>query len=133
MNSIITTNKYNSKAKLLNYQEKLLFTDTNSLTYEIKTKCVNKDFSIDNDIMDINEYPCKNRAPRPHSSRWVLLNCELRTCTWVSLRWWILPSSWISQKFYLKYDSCNNITPSKVLIRLLIVWICKHTLKENTC
>ena len=42
--------KYNDKAKLL-------FTDTNSLTYEIETEDVYKDFWIDKDKFDDSEYP----------------------------------------------------------------------------
>ena len=42
--------KYNDKAKLL-------FTDTDSLTYEIETKDAYKDFWSDKDKFDNNEYP----------------------------------------------------------------------------
>ena len=42
--------KYNDKAKLL-------FTDTDSLTYEIETEDVYKDFRSDKDKFDNSEYP----------------------------------------------------------------------------
>ena len=42
--------KYNDKAKLL-------FTDTDSLTYEIETEDAYKDFWSDKDKFDMSEYP----------------------------------------------------------------------------
>ena len=46
----IIKNKYGDRAKLL-------FTDTDSLTYEIETDDVYKDFSNDKDMFDNSDYP----------------------------------------------------------------------------
>ena len=47
---IITLEKYNNKARLL-------FTDTDSLTYEIETEDVYKDFWNDKNKYDFSDYP----------------------------------------------------------------------------
>ena len=47
-------NKYNDKAKLL-------FTDTDSLTYEIETEDVYQDFWVDKDKFDNSDYPMKSQ------------------------------------------------------------------------
>lgn len=43
--------KYNTKAKLL------LFTDTDSLTYEVETKDIHTDFWNNKDMFDNSDYP----------------------------------------------------------------------------
>ena len=43
-------NKYDNKLKLF-------FTESNSLTYEIKTEYVYEDFSNDKEIFDFSNYP----------------------------------------------------------------------------
>ena len=47
-------NKYDNKSKLL-------FTDTDSLIYEIKTENVYKDFSSYKDIFDFSNYSTKSK------------------------------------------------------------------------
>ena len=39
------------------YDGKLLFTDTDSLVYQIKTDDVYKDFYKDKDLLDLSDYP----------------------------------------------------------------------------
>ena len=46
--------QYKFDAKLL------LFTDTDSLVYEIKTEDVYEDFYLDKDLFDLNDYPVKS-------------------------------------------------------------------------
>ena len=48
---------YNYIKKKYNDKAKLLFTDTDSLTYEIETEDAYKDFWSDKDKFDNNEYP----------------------------------------------------------------------------
>ena len=48
---------YNYIKKKCNDKAKLLFTDTDSLTYEIETEYVYKDFWTDKDKFDNSEYP----------------------------------------------------------------------------
>ena len=48
---------YNYIKKKYNDKAKLLFTDTDSLTYEIKTEDVYKDFWSDKDKFDNRELP----------------------------------------------------------------------------
>ena len=48
---------YNYIKKKYNDKVKLLFTDTDSLTYEIETEDVYKDFWSDKDKFDNSEYP----------------------------------------------------------------------------
>ena len=48
---------YNYIRKKYNDKAKLLFTDTDSLTYEIETVHVYKDFWSDEDKFDSSEYP----------------------------------------------------------------------------
>ena len=48
---------YNYIKKKYNDKAKLLFTDTDSLTYEIETEDAYKDFWSDKDIFDNSEYP----------------------------------------------------------------------------
>ena len=48
---------YNYIKKEYNDKAKLLFTDTDSLTYEIETEDVYKDFLSDKDKFDDSEYP----------------------------------------------------------------------------
>ena len=48
---------YNYIKKKYNGKAKLLFTDTDSLTYEIETEDVYKDFWSDKDKFDNSEYP----------------------------------------------------------------------------
>ena len=48
---------YNYIKKKYNDRAKLLFTDTDSLTYEIETVDVYKDFWTDKDMFDISDYP----------------------------------------------------------------------------
>ena len=48
---------YNYFETKCNNKAKLLFTDTSSLTYEIKTKDVHKDFWDSKDRFDSSEYP----------------------------------------------------------------------------
>ena len=47
-------NKYDNKSKLL-------FTDTDSLMYEIKTEDIYKDFSSDKEMFDFNNYSTKSK------------------------------------------------------------------------
>ena len=47
-------NKYDNKSKLL-------FTDTNSLKYEIKTEDVYKDFNSDKEMCDFRNYSIKSK------------------------------------------------------------------------
>ena len=47
-------NKYNNKSKLL-------FTDTDSLMYEIKTEDVYGDFSSNKEMFDFNNYSTKSK------------------------------------------------------------------------
>ena len=49
-----TKNKYNNKSKLL-------FTDTDSLMYEIKTEDVYEDFSSNKEIFDFSNYSIKSK------------------------------------------------------------------------
>ena len=58
---------YNYIKKRYGYRTELLFTDTDSLTYEIKTDDVYKDFWNDKDIFDNSDYP--ENSP-------VLLQCQ---------------------------------------------------------
>ena len=39
------------------FDAKLLFTETDSLVYEIKTEDVFEDFYVDEDLFDFSEYP----------------------------------------------------------------------------
>ena len=39
------------------FDAKLLFTDTDSLVYEIKTEDIYEDFYLDNDLFDFSDYP----------------------------------------------------------------------------
>ena len=39
------------------FDAKLLFTDTDSLVYEIKTEDICEDFYLDNDLFDFSDYP----------------------------------------------------------------------------
>ena len=39
------------------FDAKLLFTDTGSLVYEIKTENVYEDFYLDKDLFDFSDYP----------------------------------------------------------------------------
>ena len=48
---------YNYMKKIYNDKAKLLFTDTDSLTYEIETEDAYKDFWSDKDKFDSGEYP----------------------------------------------------------------------------
>ena len=50
---------YDYIKKKYNDEVKLLFTDTDSLTYEIETEDVRKDFWSDKDKFDNSEYPEK--------------------------------------------------------------------------
>ena len=48
---------YNYIKKRYGNRAKLLFTDTDSLTYEIETEAVYKDFWNDKDMFDNSDYP----------------------------------------------------------------------------
>ena len=43
------------------FNTKLLFTDTDSLVYEIKTKDVYEDFYLDKDLFDFSDYPLNSK------------------------------------------------------------------------
>ena len=43
------------------FDAKLLFTDTDSLAYEIKTEDVYEDFYLDNDLFDFSDYPLHSK------------------------------------------------------------------------
>ena len=43
------------------YNSRLLFTDTNSLMYEIKTEDVYKDFSNDREMFDFSNYSTQSK------------------------------------------------------------------------
>ena len=43
------------------FDAKLLFTDTDSLVYEIKTKDVYEDFYLDKDLFDFSDYPLNSK------------------------------------------------------------------------
>ena len=47
-------NKYDNKSKLL-------FTDTDSLMYEIKTEDIHEDFNSDEEILDFSNYSTKSK------------------------------------------------------------------------
>ena len=48
---------------------KLLFTDTKSLVYEIKTKDVNKDFYQNKNLFDFNDYPLHSKFFDPVNTK----------------------------------------------------------------
>ena len=43
------------------FDAKLLFTDTDSLVYEIKTEIVYEEFYLDKDLFDFSDYPVKSK------------------------------------------------------------------------
>ena len=43
------------------FDAKLLFTDTDSLVYDIKTKDVYEDFYLDKDLFDLSDYPLHSK------------------------------------------------------------------------
>ena len=43
------------------FDAKLLFTDTDSLVYEIKTEVVYEDFYLDKDLFDLSDYPLHSK------------------------------------------------------------------------
>ena len=47
------------------FDAKLLFTDTDSLVYEIKTEDVFEDFYVDKDLFDFSEYPLHSKFLDP--------------------------------------------------------------------
>ena len=47
------------------FDAKLLFTDTDSLVYEIKTKDVYEDFYLDKDLFDLSDYPLLSKFFHP--------------------------------------------------------------------
>ena len=47
------------------FDAKLLFTDMNSLVYEIKTKDVYEDFYLDKDLFDLSDYPLHSKIFDP--------------------------------------------------------------------
>ena len=47
-------NKYDNRSKLL-------FTDTDSLMYEIKTEDIHEDFNSDEEILDFSNYSTKSK------------------------------------------------------------------------
>ena len=51
------------------FDAKLLFTDTDSLVYEIKTKDVYQDFSLDKDLFDFSDYPLDSKFFDPTSQK----------------------------------------------------------------
>ena len=48
---------------------KLLFTDTKSLVYEIKTKDVNKDFYQNKKLFDFSDYPLHSKFFDPVNTK----------------------------------------------------------------
>ena len=53
--------EYDNKKNKYDNKSKLLFTDTDSLVYEIKTENVYKDFSSYKDIFDFSNYSTKSK------------------------------------------------------------------------
>ena len=65
-------NKYDNKSKLL-------FTDTDSLMYEIKTEDVYKDFSNDKEMFDFSNYLTKSKY-YDDSNKFVIGKMKDETC-----------------------------------------------------
>ena len=51
------------------FDAKLLFTDTDSLAYEIKTEDVYEDFYLDKDLFDLSDYPLHSKFFDPANRR----------------------------------------------------------------
>ena len=51
------------------FDAKLLFTDTDSLVYEIKTEDASEDFYLDKDLFDLNDYPVKSKFFDPKNKK----------------------------------------------------------------
>ena len=51
------------------FDAKLLFTDTDSLVYDIKTKDVYEDFYLDKDLFDLSNYPLSSKFFDPVNNK----------------------------------------------------------------
>ena len=51
------------------FDAKLLFTDTDSLVYEIKTEDVYENFYLDKDLFDSSDYPVKSKFFDPRNKK----------------------------------------------------------------
>ena len=51
------------------FDAKLLFTDTDHLVYEIKTKDIYEDFYLDKDLFDSSDYPVKSKLFDPKNKK----------------------------------------------------------------
>ena len=51
------------------FDAKLLFTDTDSLVYEIKTEHVYEDFYLDKDLFDLSDYPLHSKFFDPTNKK----------------------------------------------------------------